>query len=92
LIDETDLSEFASIGAVAWPGAPVRDLSPTLSALALAGSNAAVLTRGTQLGNQPGFFIRANEPAICRIISRDGSLLSVRLSPDAIRTRTPSRA
>jgi hypothetical protein len=31
--------------------------SPTLSALALAGSNAAVLTSGTQLGNQLGFFI-----------------------------------
>ena len=42
-------------------------------------------------GTRRAFSYSANEPAICRIILRDGSLLSVRSSPLAVKTRTPRR-
>jgi hypothetical protein len=64
-------------------------LGVALPALTLTGHLAFSLTRSTKLGDQASLSYSANEPAIWRIILRDGSLLSVKSSPDAVSTRTP---
>ena len=60
-----------------------------LAAFALARREPLALARRLSLATSLAFSYSANDAAIWRIILREGSLLSVRSSPLAVRTRTP---
>src|SRR6478672_4246513 len=72
----------------------IRTISGFISAWLLRPSHLPVVRRlrsraALSLATSLAFSYSANDPAIWRIILREGSLLSVRSSPPAVRTRTP---
>jgi hypothetical protein len=81
---------WVTSGATALLGHQLRvTLQVALGALALAFGGAHALASVPELRHDARLLVLSNESGMCRIMTREGSLVSVRSSPFAVNMRTP---